>query len=487
MKSYCFKYRMYNLAAIALSTLVFSFTACTSARFDQVSFQKAYEEENYAVCLDMIKHKDYGKDSMPLKNLDEGILAHYAKNYADSAVSLGNGEQQLEAGDKSSVAQYESFYLNIFNALNYYHQNKIEDAVAEIKKADDEKIRAGRENSDPLWFIHDESANVALIRGFDEDSPENSSEYAKACEQFGLKDADLQEGTPRKPVPEDLYQGSPTAYYLGCIMRNANGDSEGARLSKDYLRVLNPSFPIDTILENGDGKAYLNILAFSGTIAQKEQKASYFPAEENGKPVFLDGISIPVEGGSVNIPPFRFKFPYLSAGENISSINRIEAVVVNQAAGTEETYPLMLLEDFGEHVKKNVALKARREYQANMAKSIIGKFTQAVGSAALIFAARKQVEQTDGFMKMTAQATLDGLESGLPALLEKSDDALTTDTRQAAYLPAKASAAAIALTPGMYSVKVRYLNDSITVREDSFDNVEVKETGLNLLEAVCLK
>ena len=476
---------------IALSALLISFLpfffSCSSAKFDEVSFEKAYQEGNYELCIKMLKGKDYGKDNATLKNIDIGVLAHYAKNYKLSSKHFNESDRLLDSGKVDGVAQFESFYLNILNSLNYYHQDKLEDAVAELKKADDEKIRAGRQNKKPLWYIIDESGNVELIREFDEDE-EPSEKLKDAYSKFGIKPAEINEGIPRKPTTMDLYRGSATAYYLGAIMRSANGDEEGARLDKDYLKVLNPKISIDNVLDPQAGNANLNIVAFSGKIAQKEEAVFYFPKEKDGEAFFLRGISIPVNGVPFNLPPIRFKFAYPKVGENITNIDRIEAVITDTATGKSETHTFTLLEDFGEEIKKNTALRARKEYQLIAAKSILGKLTASISSATAIFAARKSLEQAGNpIVKAAAQKALDVAEAALPQALDDIDRSITADITHAKFLPAKSSVLNITLPPAVYNIRVRYLRESTPVFEEAFDKVEIKEKGLNLLESKCLE
>lgn len=472
---------LFVIAAAAL--FLFS---CATSRFNEIAFDKAYSEQNYELCAKMLEKKDYGQENVVLKNIDMGVMTHYGKNFVQSAQYFNESDRLIDSGDLRSVAQFESFYLNILNALNYYRLNKLEDATAEIKKADDEKVRLGRESSASLWFITDNSENVSLIRGYDSDEA-LSEEEQQAYQKFGVSPAEVNEGAPRKPTYADLYQGSASAYFLGALFRNANGDSEGARLDKDYLRVLNPSIELDPSLKPESGKTSLNVIAFSGKIAAKTEEAVYFPPENNGLPQFIPGISLNIDGTPFSLPPIRFKFVYPKAGENTTQIDTVEAVVTDTLTGKTETYPLSLLEDFGEDLKKNVALRARKEYQKSAAKNIVGKLTAALTTSTAIFAGRKAVAAAgDSIGASIAQVTLLAAEAALPVALEAANSAMKADIRQAKYLPARSSSACIALDPGVYNVKIRYLNKGMMVQEESFFAVDVKAQGLNLLESICL-
>ena len=469
---------------IIFSIIIAFLVSCATAKFDVTSFNKAFADGDYELCVKMLKNKKYGKDSIPLKNMDIAVLSHYAKNYDESQKYFAECERRMDEGDLRSIAQFESFYLNILNSFNYYNQGKLEDAIVEIKKADHEKVHQGRQSKSSLWFVVDDSADVASIRGFDEDEKDNE-EYQNTCSKFGVSPAEANRGTPRKPTLNDLYRSSPTAYYLGSLFREANGDSEGARLDRDYLKVLNPkvSFAKD------DEKAILNLVSFSGSIAKKEEKVYYFPPEVNGQAIYLpDVIVVDDDGVPMVIPGLRYKFAYVQAGENQTNVNRIEAIATNVETGDETKTQFSFLEDFGEELKKNVALKARREFQRNKAKSIVGKSALAITLTIAVYAARKSVDKAsdDAVAKAFADIALTAAELGFRVGLEKFDDSIKADTRQAQYLPARSHVANLALAEGVYNVKVQYMKGNVLIKEDVFENVNVKKSSLNLVESICL-
>ncbi|MGP1437690.1 MAG: hypothetical protein ACTTKH_01295 [Treponema sp.] len=466
------------------SIIIAVFLSCASAQFDIASFEKAYSKGDYQLCIKMLKNKNYGKDSIPLKNMDIAVISHYAKDYNASQKYFSECEHLMELGNLRSVAQFESFYLNILNSLNYYHQGKLEDAVVEIKKADHEKVNQGRQSNNSLWFIVDDSSDVAKIRGFEEDE-KDSEEYRNACSKFGVSPAEVSRGIPRRPTEKDLYRASATAYYLGSIFRQASGDFEGARLDRDYLKVLNPNISF----AKDNEKAILNLIAFSGSIAKKKEKSYYFPPEVMGMPIYLpDVVIIDEKGVPMIIPGLRYKFAYVQVEENETNVDRIEAIATNLETGKESKAYLSFLEDFGEELKKNVALKARKEFQKNKVKSIIGKTTLAVSLTVAIYAARKIVDSAsdDPFAKLIADMGLTAAEVAFRVGLEKFDDSIKADTRQAQYLPACSYAANIVLDEGFYNVKLKYMKGSVLVNEEEIENIEVKKSSLNLVESICL-
>lgn len=478
-----FRGRLFFCAVVAF--LLFS---CSSHKFNQQKFDEAYVAGDYSTCISMLKGKKvYKKDSIPLQQLDIGTLAHYAKNYEASKNNFETCERLMTEGDLRSVAQFESFYLNILNCLNYYNQGKVEDATVEIRKVDSEKVNKGRVANNSLWYIYMSDAdeqNLQAIRKFDEDE-QDSAEYADKCSQFGVSPAQVNKGLPRKPTEADWYRGSATAYYLGSLFRDASDDAEGARFDRDMLTTLNPKVKVGT---KEDGKALLNLLAFSGAIAKKEEVVYYVPEEVGGIPQYLPTISMSIAGGTAEISHLRYKFAYAKATENTSNVNNIVAVAKNIETNEETQASFSLLEDFGEDLKKNVALKARKEYNKIKAKSIIGKSALAISLQAAILAAEATYGNTDnGIAQIVAMAVWTAAKVAyIPSLDAFDKNEIKADVRSAKYLPACSYASNMSLPEGKYNVKVQYKNGDSIVKEEEFAEVPVKASSLNLVESICL-
>lgn len=470
---------------ISLACLFFFLISCASHKFDQVAFDKAYNEGDWETCISMLSAKGvYDKKSVPLKNMELAVLNHYMGRYSASSAHFEDCERLMEAGDLESMSQFESFYLNILNSLNYHNQGKLEDAVVEIKKADHEKVNQGKSSNNSLWFIYSNEQALQSIRSFDEDD-EESAEYKNTISKFGIPSAQVSQGTPRKPTIDDLYRSSPTAYYLGNLFRNAAGDGEGARLDKDILKTLHPTFKIPSKEEN---KVVLSVIAFSGGIAKREEVVYYYPPENNGIPVYMDPISITSDDGKdLNIIDMRYKFAYQKAGENETKVNRVVTVAKNVETGETQEFNCDFLEDFGEELKKNVALKARREFSKNKAKSIIGKSAIAATYMLAVVAAEVAKQQaTSTFAQIAAEAVLVVAIASYGAALNKFDEGIKADIRQVRFLPACSYAGGINLSEGTYNVKVQYKNGNTLIKEEEFQDVKVSPSSLNLLESVCL-
>lgn len=470
-----------------LSLIVFIFFSCKTRKFDEASFEKAYEARDWATCVSMLEDKNYGKDAIPLKNMDIATLLHYNKDFATSKTRFAECEHLMNEGDLRSVMQFESFYLHILNALNYNNESDDEGALVEIKQVDEVKVNKGRNATNSLWYVNfsaDDEQALQSIRGFDEDE-EEGEEYNNTVSKFGISPAEASKGTPRKPTENDLYRGSPTAYYLGAILRETAGDEEGARLDKDLLKMLNPDVEVPI---KGDGVENLNIIAFAGQIAQKEEIVYYYPPEINGVPQYIDAVRIKDEkGNDLSLEGLRYKFAYARAGENTSNIDTIVAVATNAESGEKTERTLSFLEDFGEDLKKNVGLTARKEYNKNKAKSIIGKSALAITLQVAIIVAQQAVNEiSNPLLAVGAQAALEAAKLAYPAGLEKFDDSIKADTRTARFLPACTYVTSMEVPAGTYDVSVQYKKGNILIYEDSINSYEVKASSPNLLESICL-
>ena len=471
-----------------LSIAVFVFFSCKTKKFDEATFTKAYEARDWATCISMLEGKKYEKDAAPLKNMDIAILHHYQKNFAESKARFKECERLMNDGDLRSIMQFESFYLHILNALNYNNEGNDEGALIEIKQVDEVKVNKGRNATNALWYVNfstDDEVALQSIRGFDEDEKE-SEEYGNTMTKFGISPAEVSKGTPRKPTENDLYRGSPTAYYLGAILRDIHGDENGARLDKDLLKMLNPKVEVPT---KKDGVENLNIIAFAGQIAQKEEVVYYYPPEENGEPRYMDAIKVQDEkGNDLSLEGMRYKFAYARATENETSINNIVAIATNTETGEKFEKTFSFLEDFGEDLKKNVGLTARKEYNKNKAKSIIGKSLLAMTLQLSIIVAQASVNKIENpLLALGAQAALEAAKVGYTAGLEKFDrDNIKADTRTARFLPAHSYVTSLEVPSGTYNISVQYKKGNTLIYEDKFDSYEVKSSSPNLLESICL-
>jgi hypothetical protein len=213
-----------------------------------------------------VRNSVYSKKNSILLYLDRGMVRHYAEYWDESAQDLQDAERLIEAAFTRSISQeigsyvgndnakdysgedYEDIYINVFNALNYYHRNNMEGALVEIRRVN-EKLRylAGKY----------ERASNKVIRS---NSALNNPEYAVEAVRFS---------------------NSALAQYLGMLFFRGIGNDDSARINLEELyqayelapTVYNhaPPSSLEAELSIPDGLARLNVIGFTGLSPVKEE------------------------------------------------------------------------------------------------------------------------------------------------------------------------------------------------------------------------
>ncbi|MDR0526598.1 MAG: hypothetical protein LBG79_02075 [Spirochaetaceae bacterium] len=206
--------------------------------------------------------------------LDTGMIAHFSAQYEDSIKRLQNGDRAIEAAWTKSISQsaasfiandtaveyagedYEDLYLNVFNALNYYHCGNIEDALVEIRRMQ-EKLRK--------LSMRYNAAETELAR--------RNMEAAKK--------ADVKVN----------FSNSALARYLSMLFYRAEGSRDDARIDRDELKrafedqkniyPYAPPSNIDDELSVPEDKARINFLAFAGLSPVKEEETIRIPLADS--------------------------------------------------------------------------------------------------------------------------------------------------------------------------------------------------------------
>ncbi|MDR1957236.1 MAG: hypothetical protein LBQ30_10355 [Treponema sp.] len=384
----------------------------------------------------------YRNKDLILYYLDKGMIAHYAEAYTDSTQLLQEGERAIEDAYTKSVTMeigsyllndtvkeydgedYEDIYINAFNALNYYHQARLEDALVEIRRMNNK-----------LQFL---AAKYGEIR-------------------TNLQQKALAEGSTIPPNPESPSQFSDSALarYLGMLFYRAVGNHDDAQIDRDQLKVAFANAPavytyglpasLDEELAVPPGKARLNVLGFSGLSPVKDAEVIRLPLP-NYRYI---KIALPV---MVNRP---------------SQVSRVEVVFDDG-----QRFDLALLEDMAAVARETFKEKINLLYL----KSVIRATVKGVTSSALDAVA----DETEGGTSLLFSV----LSLGTQIFAEASEQA---DLRISRYFPAKAYVGGITLDPGTYSFTTHYYGAN-GGRIASFDTTAtVREDQLNLVEVVCLK
>jgi len=372
------------------------------------------------------------------------MLTHYMGNYEESSRLLQQGERAIEENYAKSISQeigtfllndrvreyggedYEDIYLNVFNALNYYHRGNMEGAMVEIRRMNNKL----RDLSVKYGHMMSNMQKAAL---------ENKTEV------------------PANPEAPIKFNNSALARYLGMLFHRGSGMPDDARIDYDQLRIAMADAPaiyknpvpssLKDELSIPSGMARLNVIGFAGRSPKKtEEIIRIFFHNHNA----WIKIALPV----MTPRPSR--------------IASIEVVF-----DSGESFALELLEDISAVVTATFAQKKGIIYSKSIMRASIKGVTASVFNTA--------AEHSKG--KDKGVYTMIGIGSQI--LAEASEQA---DLRVARYFPGKAYIGGITLKPGTYSYTVTYYGKKREViAEYRFDNILIRANALNLKEVVCLK
>ncbi|MCL2209693.1 MAG: hypothetical protein FWC19_05685 [Treponema sp.] len=430
--------------------------SCATNQAFYTSTDAAVFDLNFDKAIDIIIKGQREKNAVyPEKNavslyLDKGLLEHYAGNYETSSNDLQFAERLIEEAYTKSITEeffsyivndniknypgedFEDIYLNIFNALNYYHRGSMEGALVEIRKLSSSGGKL-----------------VMLAKKYEYTDPKSGENFYDI----------VQRETGLSTLPETFsvnFSNSALARFLGALFYQASGNHDAARLEFNQVQrafSTNRNIyrnPLPAAVEESrnvpPGKARLNVLCFTGLSPIKH---------ENVLPHFLPFHHPVLQVGF-------FKIPVLKNRNSI--ITRIEVIV------NENRFKLELLEDISAVIEET--FKAR--YSNILAKTYIRTFLKyAASDIAAIETSRKNGRDAGFLAAFAARIIMDSSESA--------------DTRMSRYLPGRSHIGGINLDPGTYDVYINYYHINELVSGEEYKNVIVKETGLNLLQSVNLK
>lgn len=434
-------------AAGALCALAALFASCTSvAHFQPID--DAVARGDYAAGYAMIqeaKDSAYPPRNRILYSLDAGMLAHYAGNWEDAQGLFRDAELGIEAAFTKSVSleastylvndntqeypgeDYEDIYLNVFNALNYYHEGSVVDALVEVRRIDNKikylSTKYGTMITNAQKSIMDKSAEIPY-------DPEAMT---------------------------SKFSNSALAQYLGMLFYRAEGKRDDARINRDQVKLAFANQPslypfslpknLDDELSIPAGKARLNVMSFNGPSPIKV---------ENTVRVQLSDLHW-----------VKFAFPQIQSRP--SRIAKTEVVL-----DSGERFELETIEDLGAVAAETFKMRSGFIYL----KSALRSIAKTSASIALD-------KQSGDAGSADAALLLGVLSLGTQIYAEASEQA---DLRMAHYFPARALVGGITLDPGVYSFTVEYSDASgMIVDRLRFENVEARPNRLNLTEAVCIK
>jgi hypothetical protein len=443
--------------------------SCVSSNVYRSIDNAVYENDFERGIAEIINGQKKKKQLYPEKNavslfLDKGLLEHYAGNYRNSSQDLENAERLIQeaftksvtAGIASYIANdntkeypgedYEDIYLNVFNALNYYHNNNLEEAMVEIRK-----ITMSGGKLDLLSKKYEEGTSFA------------AQHLLGTLHSIGfMANMELPRGEPV------VFSDSVLARYLSAIFYQGQGNSDDARIEFNRLYEAfngNPKVyyhPVPKSVEDAQnvpqGKARLNVIGFTGLSPVKEEKIynQFFP-------FFIN-------------PALRytqFKLPVLVKRPSAIDMIRVEI-------NGRQSFDLELLEDMGAVSSETYKARFANMFFKTYIRTIIKYAAADVGAvaAASQFDRKKENEKAAGWLVSLAASVAGKVTA---------DSSEAADIRMGRYFPDKAYIGGINLEPGIYNAAITFYSQGRAVATNSFTELNVRANALNLIEAASLK
>ena len=401
-------------------------------------------EENYVQSADTLEEKRksiYREKDKVLYFLDKGMLTHYSGDYEASSSLLQLGEKAIEENFAVSVSQeigtlilndktreydgedYEDIYLNLFNALNYYHRGNMEGAMVEIRRMNnklrDLSVKYGR-----------------LMTNMQKMALENDTKI------------------PPNPEAPSKFNNSALARYLGMLFYRGSGMIDDARIDQNQLRVAMADAPaiyknpmpssIRDELNIPPGMTRLNVIGFAGRSPVKTEDVTR---------IFLGNAWI------------KIALPVMTPRPSI--IDSIEV-----ALDSGEVFALELLEDISTVIAVTFIQKKNLIYTKSIIRASIK------GVAASIF--NSAAESSDDNKGLFA---LLGIGSQILAeASEKADLRVSRYFPAKAYVGGITLSPGTYSYTITYYDKTRQV-----ITEYRFENIMINKDVLNLVEVVCLK
>lgn len=394
----------------------------------------------------------YTKHDQVLYDIDSGILSHYAGDWKYSNERLSDGEQLIEYYYSKSISQsimswiendnvkdydgddYEDIYTNLFMALNYIHMDEIEDAFVEIRRFDNKQKALSTRYAAEL----EEARNEIRSNG-----AANNASYEATTLSFN---------------------NSALARYLSMILYRSGGKADDARIDYDQIQLAFKSqqqlyqFPVPSSLEDElnvpKGMARLNVLGFSGMAPLKVE----------------DVLRVENDIGTY----FKLALPVMiPRGSAVSTIH----VTASGEDGEKYSTRLERLESIESIAMDTFGQKQALIFSRTFARALIKSVSTSVA-----YGAADEFKSNNN-SEMALLFDLIGLASQIHTEVSEQADVRTTQ-----YFPAYADVGGMTVIPGIYSVQVEFLNaNGQIIGSEVFNDVEVVENGINLVEAVCLQ
>ncbi len=429
---------------IILSIFSFVLISCVTASMSHDAVQNSVAGSEFSEAIHFLERNQkelYTNNDFVLKSLDIGLLAHYNRDFTYSSMQLTEAERLMYEYYTKSISQsitsfllndnvidyagdpYEDIYSNLFMALNYALQGKIEDAFVEIRR-------------------------------FDNKQKELSLTYQGALQQAKTQ---VQGGNDFSGTVE--FHNSALARYISMLLYRSEGMLDSVEIDYKYIQSAYAAqraiydFPLPSSVQEElsipRGKARLNIVSFTGLAPIKKEEIVRFTTEDTY---------------------FKIALPFMQ--KRASTVQTIEVDVLSYDSGEIKNMKLEKIESI-----ENIALDTFKQKQALL---YIKAAARAIAKSSTTAIFDDQANRNSGELGLLFSV----LKIASAVSNEVTEKA---DIRTSRYFPAAASVGGITLDPGTYLVSIRYLDyTGRTISTEEFPGVVVQPEKLNLLESVCL-
>jgi len=256
---------------VFLLFLVSCLVSCSTSSAVYREIDSGFNEGDFYGALRSMENSRTRRHAYTSKNqilyyLDRGMIEHYAGLWADSSENLQQAERLIETAFTKSISEeigsyllndnvkeypgedYEDLYINVFNALNYYHMGDTGGAMVEIRRVNEK-----------LNFLSDKYVTAGR-RVMSSNNGLTDEMYADEAVRFS---------------------SSALARYLSMLFNRSNGYHDNARIDLQELYrayelapdVYNhfPPSRLQDELNIPAGTARLNIIGFIGLSPIKEE------------------------------------------------------------------------------------------------------------------------------------------------------------------------------------------------------------------------